>query len=289
MITFEDVPETRYNSAYRNPNDAETLRYDERILNEKARYDGDRIAAVAAESLQAATEAVHAIEVEYEPLAVVTDPVEALERGAPVASPAPGNLAAEAEGGSSTATPTAPGKRPRSESRGRSHRRGPARESSSRRRRSRSSSPTAWWSFGRPPRCRFTSARSFRLPSAFPNRRICASLLRTWAVERGQYDSGRRVRGGSACSADRTPSEARRRAPEQFTSTRVRHAAVVESGLAAKRDGTLVARRTRATIATGGYATMPATASCCHWAFDRRRCTFPTFAIRAGSVIRTHR
>jgi len=50
---------------------------------DKVRYLGDAIAVVAAESLEAATKAVEAVEVEYEPLPVVTDPIEAMKPDAP--------------------------------------------------------------------------------------------------------------------------------------------------------------------------------------------------------------
>ena len=50
---------------------------------DKVRYLGDSIAVVAAESLEAASRAVEAVEVEYEPLPVVTDPIEAMKPNAP--------------------------------------------------------------------------------------------------------------------------------------------------------------------------------------------------------------
>lgn len=51
---------------------------------DKVRYIGDRVAAVAAETLEAAEEAVGLIEVEYEELSSVFDPLEAMEPGAPL-------------------------------------------------------------------------------------------------------------------------------------------------------------------------------------------------------------
>src|SRR5574342_414240 len=51
---------------------------------DKVRYIGDLVAAVAAESRDAADEAVHLIEVEYEELPAVFDVLEAMQRGAPV-------------------------------------------------------------------------------------------------------------------------------------------------------------------------------------------------------------
>jgi CO/xanthine dehydrogenase Mo-binding subunit len=49
---------------------------------DKVRFVGDRVAAVAAESTDAAEEAVHLIEVDYEILPAVFDPVEAMAPGA---------------------------------------------------------------------------------------------------------------------------------------------------------------------------------------------------------------
>ena len=50
---------------------------------EKVRYIGDEVAAVAAVDEDTALEALELIEVEYEPLTPVFDPVEAMEEGAP--------------------------------------------------------------------------------------------------------------------------------------------------------------------------------------------------------------
>lgn len=51
---------------------------------DKVRYVGDKVAAVAAESRDAAEEAVHLIEVDYEELPAVFDVLEAMKPGAPV-------------------------------------------------------------------------------------------------------------------------------------------------------------------------------------------------------------
>ena len=51
---------------------------------EKVRYIGDEVAAVAAIDKEIAQEALDLIEVDYEPLAPVFDPLEALKEGAPV-------------------------------------------------------------------------------------------------------------------------------------------------------------------------------------------------------------
>jgi len=51
---------------------------------DKVRYVGDKVAAVAAESREAAEEALHLIEVEYEQLPAVFDALEAMKAGAPI-------------------------------------------------------------------------------------------------------------------------------------------------------------------------------------------------------------
>ncbi len=51
---------------------------------DKARFVGDRVAAVAAESVDAAEEAMQLIEVDYEVLPAVFDPLEAMQPGAPL-------------------------------------------------------------------------------------------------------------------------------------------------------------------------------------------------------------
>ena len=51
---------------------------------DKARFVGDRVAAVAAETVDAAEEAIDLIEVDYEILPAVFDPLEAMAPGAPL-------------------------------------------------------------------------------------------------------------------------------------------------------------------------------------------------------------
>ena len=53
------------------------------ILDTKARFVGDEVAAVAAVDEDTAQEALRLVEVSYEPLPFVTDPVEAMHSGAP--------------------------------------------------------------------------------------------------------------------------------------------------------------------------------------------------------------
>lgn len=57
---------------------------DSHPLEEELRYVGDRVAAVAAISPEIAEEALELIEVEYEMLPAVFDPIEAMKPGAPV-------------------------------------------------------------------------------------------------------------------------------------------------------------------------------------------------------------
>src|SRR5258706_1826702 len=51
---------------------------------DKARFVGDRVAAVAAQTVDAAEEAIHLIDVDYEILPAVFDPLEAIESSAPL-------------------------------------------------------------------------------------------------------------------------------------------------------------------------------------------------------------
>ena len=60
-------------------------------LTDKARYVGDPIAAVVAESRAAAVDAAELVEVDYDPLPAVIDPLEALEPDAPVVIEAHGS------------------------------------------------------------------------------------------------------------------------------------------------------------------------------------------------------
>jgi CO/xanthine dehydrogenase Mo-binding subunit len=53
------------------------------LCNDKVRYLGDAIAVVAAENLEAAEKSAQLVEVDYDPLPVVSDPVEAMKPDAP--------------------------------------------------------------------------------------------------------------------------------------------------------------------------------------------------------------
>lgn len=82
VLTYHDVPRVVYASggqSYPNPPP-----YDQVSLDKKVRHVGDRVAVVAAETPEIAHEALKLIEVEYEVLSAVFDPLEAMREGAPV-------------------------------------------------------------------------------------------------------------------------------------------------------------------------------------------------------------
>jgi xanthine dehydrogenase molybdenum-binding subunit len=80
IITHKDVPKVKYNSSH--VPDAMT-RVDEYVLSDKARFIGDRLAAVAARDPDIAEEALELIDVDYEELPFVLDPKEAMKPDAP--------------------------------------------------------------------------------------------------------------------------------------------------------------------------------------------------------------
>ncbi len=79
-ITFGDIPKVRYNE--RITTVPWVLHKDHYVLADKVRRMGEAVAAVAAETEALAEKAVRAIKVEYEPLPVVLDPIEAMQPGA---------------------------------------------------------------------------------------------------------------------------------------------------------------------------------------------------------------
>jgi len=85
VITFEDVPKKLYNPAkhsltlYHPDNELRDMY----VLSEKPRFVGDRVAAVAAIDGVTAQRALELIEVVYEVLPAVFDPVEAMKPEAP--------------------------------------------------------------------------------------------------------------------------------------------------------------------------------------------------------------
>lgn len=77
ILTGKDVPDTLYGVS--------PARYDEYILaKDKVCYIGDEVAAVAAVDEATCRKALELIEVEYQELPAVFDPLEAMEDGAPV-------------------------------------------------------------------------------------------------------------------------------------------------------------------------------------------------------------
>jgi len=76
---FNRVPYTRAGQDYPEPSP-----WDYFLLDDKLRFVGDRVAAVAAESEQIARQALELIEVDYEVLGAVFTPEAALKEGAPV-------------------------------------------------------------------------------------------------------------------------------------------------------------------------------------------------------------
>ncbi len=87
VISFEDGLKKPFNMSMQDlmsPDpDRAGLRRDQYVFNKKARFFGDTIAAVAAINEGLAEEALELIEVEYEKLPAVFDPVEAMKPDAP--------------------------------------------------------------------------------------------------------------------------------------------------------------------------------------------------------------
>ncbi len=82
VLHYQNTPRVKYASggqSWPNPHP-----YDQVSFDDKVRHVGDRVAAVAAETIEAAEEAIRLIEVEYEVLPAVFDELEAIEPGAPV-------------------------------------------------------------------------------------------------------------------------------------------------------------------------------------------------------------
>lgn len=82
ILTYKDLPRIPHTTAgqgYPEPSP-----YDTFVLDNKVRFVGDRVAAVAAESREVAEEAIKLIHVEYEVLPAVFDQLEAIKEGAPM-------------------------------------------------------------------------------------------------------------------------------------------------------------------------------------------------------------
>ncbi|MEK7767111.1 MAG: xanthine dehydrogenase, partial [bacterium] len=80
VLTHEDVKRIAYTTAGQGA--PEPSPYDNFVLDHKVRFVGDKVAAVAAESMAIAEEALRLITVDYEILPSVFDPAEALKPGA---------------------------------------------------------------------------------------------------------------------------------------------------------------------------------------------------------------
>ncbi|MFT7625385.1 MAG: putative selenate reductase molybdopterin-binding subunit [Myxococcota bacterium] len=82
VLTWEDLPRIVHTTA--GQGFPEPSPYDSFVLDNKVRYVGDRVAAVAAETPEIAAEALRYIDVKYEQLEAVFDAEAALEPGAPI-------------------------------------------------------------------------------------------------------------------------------------------------------------------------------------------------------------
>jgi putative selenate reductase molybdopterin-binding subunit len=81
VLTYKDVPRVAHSTAGQPY--PESSPYDAYLLDNRVRYVGDWVAFVAAETLAIAEEALALIEVDYEVLPAVFDPLEATRDGAP--------------------------------------------------------------------------------------------------------------------------------------------------------------------------------------------------------------
>ncbi len=82
ILSYKNVPRVPHTTAgqgYPEPSP-----YDSVMFDRKVRFVGDRVACVAADSPETASEAIGKIRVEYDPLPPVFNPEEALREGAPV-------------------------------------------------------------------------------------------------------------------------------------------------------------------------------------------------------------
>jgi len=82
VLTYRDVARVPYTTAGQGW--PEPSPYDTVMLDNKVRFVGDRVAVVAAETLEIAARALELIAVDYERLPAVLDPEESMKEGAPV-------------------------------------------------------------------------------------------------------------------------------------------------------------------------------------------------------------
>ena len=80
VLTWQDIPRVVYSTA--GQSDPIPGPLDAFSLDNKVRFVGDRVAFVAAENEEIATQALKLIEVEYEPLPVILDPRKSMDPGA---------------------------------------------------------------------------------------------------------------------------------------------------------------------------------------------------------------
>ena len=86
VVTGRDIPDRLYGIVPK-------ARDEYALAKDKVRYIGDEVAAVCATDLETAEEAIELIEVEYEELPAVFDPLKAIKEGAPlVHDDTPGNI-----------------------------------------------------------------------------------------------------------------------------------------------------------------------------------------------------
>ena len=82
VLTYKNVDRVKHCSGGQSP--PKPLPYDQVVLDDKLRFVGDRVAVVAAESVEIANEAIRLIDLEYEVLPAVVDAEEAMMDGAPI-------------------------------------------------------------------------------------------------------------------------------------------------------------------------------------------------------------
>jgi xanthine dehydrogenase molybdenum-binding subunit len=94
VLTAAHVPNIKFHPVFASPSVAHSMILDMLILSDTVRFVGEPVAAVAASSVEIAEEALHLIDIEYEPLPAVFTPEEACAPGAPtIHEHAPGNIA----------------------------------------------------------------------------------------------------------------------------------------------------------------------------------------------------